>query len=78
MAIKHGATNQVTRKIGRSKYATDIMYRLWDSHNSCWITVNSRTIWSSKTSVEKIRESLVAKGRDPSTVSVERVFVELK
>lgn len=78
MAIKQGATNAVTRKIARSKYATDIMYRLWDAHNSCWITVNSRSIWSSKVSVEKIRESLITKGRDPTTIMVERVFVEVK
>lgn len=77
MAVKYGATNEVTRKIARSKYATDIMYRLWDSHNSCWLSVNSRTIWSSKTSVEKIRQNQIEAGRDPSTISVERVFVEI-
>lgn len=78
MAIKHGTTNEVTRKIGRSKYATDIMYRLWDAHNSCWITVNSRSIWSSKRSVENIRTRMVTEGRDPATITVERVFVEVK
>lgn len=78
MAIKQGATNQVTRRIARSKYATDLMYRLWDEHNSCWVIVNSRSIWQSKTSVEKIRDSLIDKGRDPNTITVERVFVEVK
>lgn len=77
-AVKHGTTNEVTRKIARSKYATDIMYRLWDSHNSCWVSVNSRTIWSSKTSLEKIRQSLINAGRDPATITIERVFVETK
>jgi hypothetical protein len=75
--IKHGTTNEVTRKIARSKFATDIMYRLWDAHNHCWITSHSRSIWSSLTSVEKIRERLIDAGRDPSTITVERVFVEI-
>lgn len=75
--IKTGATNEVTRKIARSKFATDLMYRLWDAHNSCWLSVNSRTIWSSKNSVERIRDNLIAAGRDPSTITVERVFVEI-
>lgn len=76
--IKRGNTNTVTRKIGRSKYATDIMYRLWDAHNSCWITVNSRSIWTSRNSVDKVRENLIAKGRDPNTITVERVFVDVE
>lgn len=76
--IKQGTTKEVTRRIARSKYATDIMYRLWDAHNSCWITINSRSIWSNKTSVEKIRLAQIAAGRDPSTITVERVFVEVK
>lgn len=77
MVIKQGTTNEVTRRIKRSKMAIDIMYRLWDDHNYTWISVNSRTIWSSKSSVEKIRENLIKAGRDPSTISVERVFVEI-
>ena len=76
--IKRGTSNPVTKQIGRSKYAVDIMYRLWDSHNSCWVTVNSKSIWSIKRSVEKARDALIAKGRDPDTLSVERVWVELK
>lgn len=78
MAIKQGTTNAVTRKVARSKYATDVMYRVWDSYNSAWITVNSRSIWTSKTAVQKIIQSLVDKGRDPSTLELERVFVEVK
>lgn len=77
MVIKKGATNEVTRKIARSKFATDIMYRLWDDYNSCWLSSNSRTIWSSKLSVEKIRDRFIEAGRDPSTLIVERVFVEI-
>ena len=77
MTIKYGATNEVTRRISRSKFATDVMYRLWDSYNSCWVVVNSRSIWSSKKSVEKIRANLIVTGRDPSTITVERVFVEM-
>lgn len=78
MVIKRGNTNEVTRKIGRSKYGIDVMWRLWDEHNHVWITVNSRSIWSSKKSVEKIRDGLIAKGRNPDTISVERCFVEIK
>lgn len=76
--VKQGTTKEVTRKIARSKYATDIMYRLWDAHNSCWMAINSRSIWSNKTSVEKIRQSQIEAGRDPATITVERVFVEVK
>lgn len=77
MAIKQGTTKEVTRKVARSKFGTDIMYRLWDNHNSCWITINSRSIWSSKTSVEKIRQNQIDAGRDPATITVERVFVSI-
>jgi hypothetical protein len=65
------------RRITRSKYGTDIMYRLWDETNSCWIISNSRSIWSSQSSVEKVRDRLVTTGRDPTTLIVERVFVEI-
>ncbi|WEU67411.1 hypothetical protein [Xanthomonas phage JGB6] len=75
MTIKRGNTGAVTRKIGRSKLGVDLMYRLWDAHNSCWMSINSRSIWSSKLSVEKIREAQIKAGRDPATISVERVFV---
>jgi hypothetical protein len=62
----------------RSKFGVDIMYRLWDSHNSCWLARGSRTIWPTKSFVEKFREALIEEGRDADTVSVERVFVEVK
>ena len=66
------------RKIRRSKYAVDIMYRLWDEHNSCWVTVNSKSLWSLEHTPEKIRERMIEQGRNPETLSVERVFVTLK
>lgn len=77
MAVKQGTTNEVTRKIGRSKFATDIMYRLWDSYNSCWISSNSKSIWSTKALAEKVLAGLIKAGRDQDTISIERVFVEL-
>lgn len=76
-AVKHGATKEVTRKIARSKYATDVMFRLWDVHNSCWVSFNSKTIWSKRSSVVKLRDGLIAKGRDPDSLTVERVMVEV-
>jgi len=76
--VKHGATKEVTRKIARSKYATDVMFRLWDAYNSCWVSINSRTVWSKRSSVDKIRTGLIAKGRDPDHLTVERVMVEVK
>lgn len=76
--VKHGNTKEVTRKIARSKYATDVMFRLWDSHNSCWVSVNSRTVWSKRSSVDKIMANMVKAGRDPATLTVERVMVEVK
>lgn len=68
----------IVRKISRSKFAADVMYRIWDSHNSTWVSINSRSIWSSRASVDKIRNNLIAAGRDPSTITVERVLVEIK
>lgn len=71
-------TNAVTRMVGRSKYAVDVMWRLWDSHNSCWASVNSRSIWTSQMAVRRVRDNLISKGRDPATITVERVFVEVQ
>ena len=75
MATNTGIT---ARKIGRSKYAVDIMFRLWDEHNSCWITMNSKSLWAQRNAVDKIRDKLIKDGRDPDTLTVERVFVEVK
>lgn len=75
---RNGATKEVTRRVARSKFATDVMFRLWDIHNSCWVSINSRTVWSKRSSVEKIRSNLIDAGRDPDTLTVERVMVEVK
>ena len=75
---KSGATKEITRRIARSKYATDVMFRLWDAYNSCWVTVSSRTVWAKRSSVERIRDGLIVKGRDPNHLTVERVMVEVK
>jgi len=72
------ATAETTRKVARSKYGTDIMFRIWDSHNSTWVKVNGRSIWSSKGIVDRIIKGLIEKGRSPETLTRERVFVEIK
>lgn len=62
----------------RSKFAVDLMYRLWDEYHSCWVAKGSKTIWPTKSFVEKFRLQLIEEGRDPDTLTVERVFVEVK
>lgn len=62
----------------RSKFAVDIMYRLWDEHHSCWVRHGTRSLWVLKTQVEKLRDKLIASGRNAAHLSVERVFVEVK
>lgn len=63
----------------RSKFATDVMHRLWDSARSCWVLYQGKSIWSMKATPEKYRERLIREeGRNPDTLSVERVFVECK
>lgn len=77
MVIKHGNTGEVTRKIARSIYAVDVMWRVWDSYNNVWISQSSRTIWASRKAADRVMEGLVKKGRDPKTLQVTRVFVEV-
>lgn len=76
--IKHGNTGEVTRKIGRSMYAVDVMWRIWDSYNNVWISQSSRTIWASNKAATRVMDGLIAKGRDPATLAVKRVFVEVQ
>lgn len=64
--------------IVRSKFATDIMWRLYDQARNCWVYHNGKSIWASKGSVEKVCARLVSEdGRSPETLSVERVTVEV-
>lgn len=65
-------------KASRSKFAIDVMYRLWDEHHSRWVMVSSRSIWVSKRLVEKLRDRLIEAGRNPDHLVVERVFVEVR
>lgn len=63
----------------RSKFATDLMWRLWDESRSCWVMHQGKTIWTTKATPEKHRARLIeAEGRNPDTLKVERVFVEVK
>jgi hypothetical protein len=71
-------TAAMTRKIGRSKYAVDVMFRIWDNYNHRWMAVNGKTIWASRARIILVREKLVEQGRDPDTLEVTRVFVEVK
>lgn len=75
---KRGNTPEVTRRVARSMYAVDVMWRIWDSHNHAWISVKSRSIWATKSGAEKNRTALIEKGRNPDTLAVQRVFVEVK
>ena len=62
----------------RSKFAMDIMFRLFDETHSRWVAHQGKNIWSARHTVEKLRERMVAEGRNPETLSIERVFVEVK
>lgn len=59
----------------RSKFGIDIMYRLWDSHRSCWAKSSGRTLWLMRQQVERIREQMIAAGRNPDHLTVEAVQV---
>lgn len=61
----------------RSKFATDLFYRLWDDANSRWIVHNGRSIWATRGVVENLIERLTNQGRNPATLSVERVHVKV-
>lgn len=62
----------------RSKFAIDIMYRVYDSAHGRWIHFQGKTIWSSRTTPDKIRARMIeVDGRGPDTLSVERVFVSV-
>lgn len=61
----------------RSKFATDLMFRLWDETRSQWVTHNSRSIWTTVGPVNTLRDRMVAEGRNPDTLTVERVTVKV-
>ncbi len=77
MAVQQGNTGAVTRRIARSIFAIDVMWRIWDAYNNVWISASSRSIWASKVAAEKVAAGLIKKGRDPKTIVVTRVFVEV-
>lgn len=69
----------MTRTASRSKYAVDLMYRLWDSARSCWVSHQGKNIWGTRATPDRIRDRLIAQeGRNPDTLNVERVHVEVK
>ena len=65
------------RPVSRSKYAIDIMFRVWDSANSGWVVHQGRSIWGSSGAPSNIIKKLVEAGRNPETLAVERVYVSL-
>ncbi len=64
--------------MARSKFATDLMWRLWDSVREEWVSHNNRSIWALQSTPAKHRDRLIEEGRNPDTLTVERVFVEVK
>jgi len=68
----------MSRTVSRSKFAVDLMHRLWDSARNCWVTHQGKTIWSTRATPDRIRDRLIAEGRNPDTLSVERVHVECR
>lgn len=68
----------MTSRASRSKFAVDLMYRLFDEVQSRWIIYQGRSIWGTRTTPERVKDKMVQEGRDPSTLNVERVFVEVK
>lgn len=63
----------------RSKFAVDLFYRVWDEARSCWIVNQGKSIWATKGGAERVRDLLInSEGRNPATLSVERVFVEVR
>lgn len=65
------------KPISRSKHAIDVMHRIWDSVHSGWVTYQGRTIWTSPVAPNKAVEKLIASGRNPETLKVERVYVSV-
>lgn len=65
------------RPVARSKYAVDLFYRIWDSANSGWVVHQSRSVWSTRSAPTNIIEKMVAAGRNPDTLNVERVYVSV-
>ncbi len=66
------------RSVARSKFATDIFYRLWDEARSCWVNHQGKNIWATRSTPDRIRDRMIEEGRTPASLSVERVFVEVK
>lgn len=64
-------------KAKRSLHAADLMLRLWDTHNSTWIMKGSKTIWSQKKAVRKLRQTLIDQGRNPDHLVIYKVSVEV-
>jgi hypothetical protein len=66
-------------KVKRSKFAAEIRFRIWDQVNSCWVATGSqrKDIFIQRGAAEKAIEVLVAKGRNPSSLSIEKVLVTL-
>lgn len=62
----------------RSKFAGEIMFRVWDDFHSSWLSVSGRSIWATFKPAEKAREKAIAAGRNPDTLKVEQVIVEIK
>lgn len=62
----------------RSKFATDLCFRLWDETHSRWVVHNGRSIWSTRGAVERLLDKMVAQGRNPATLSIERVHVKVQ
>lgn len=63
--------------VKRSKWAIDIKFRLWDDFHQRWHSAAGKDMWSTKSRVNNLRDEMIAKGRDPRTLSVERVKVEI-
>lgn len=68
----------MTRSVSRSKFAVDIMYRLWDETRQCWVTSQGRSIWATRGPVETLRDKMIEEGRNPTTLQAERVLVKVQ
>ena len=65
---------------GRSKFATDIMYRIWNSRLQRWEPgKRGRTIWLyKKVAVEWRRKIMERDGYGEDELTIERVWVECR
>lgn len=68
----------MSRTASRSKYAVDLFWRLWDEPRSRWVNYQGKSMWTLRSTVEKIRQRMIDEGRNPSTLTIERVQVEVK